>query len=45
MVPTNLEDSQIIVDLPEELANGVIHPGMQETLTKYKKIIEVPELR
>jgi len=36
-VPTNLENSQIVVDLPEELSNGVVHPVTQETLTKYNK--------
>ena len=44
-VPINLENLQIVVDLPEELANGLVHPVTQETLTKYKKIIKVPELR
>ncbi len=27
------------------MANGVIHPVTQETLTKYHKIIKVPELK
>ena len=29
----------------EECANGVVHRITKETLTKYQKVIEVPELR
>ena len=29
----------------EECVNGVVHPITKETLTKYQKVIEVPELR
>ncbi len=29
----------------EEMKNGVVHPTTNETMTKYAKIIEVPELR
>ena len=41
--PDKREDSQICINLPEEMANGVVHPVTKETLTKYHKIIEVPE--
>ena len=27
------------------MVNGVVHPGTNKTMTKYAKIIEVPELR
>ncbi len=33
------------INLPEELANGVVHSVTKETLTKYHKIIKVPELK
>ncbi len=29
----------------EEIANGVVHPGTNKTMTKYAKIIEVPKLQ
>ena len=29
----------------EEVANGVVHPVTEETITKYKKLIEDPLLR
>ena len=32
-----------LVDI-KEMANGVVHPTTNETMTKYAKIIEVPEL-
>ena len=40
----HLEHSPCI-NLPEEMANGVVHPVTKETLSKYHKIIEVPELK
>ncbi len=38
-------DSQLCINLPEEMANGVVHPVTKETLTKYHKITEVSELK
>ncbi len=43
--PEQSEGSQIYINLPEEMANGVVHPVTKETLTKYHKIIEVSELK
>ncbi len=43
--PDQRPDSEICINLPEEMANGVVHPVTKETLTKYHKIIEVPELK
>ncbi len=43
--PKHSEGAQTCINLPEELANGVVHPVTKETLTKYHKLIEVPELK
>ena len=43
--PDHSNGTQICIDLPEELANGVFYPVTKETLTKYHKIIKVPKLK
>jgi hypothetical protein len=46
--PRSLQDISFTFLPPgdlEEMANGVVHPTTNETLTKYAKIIAVPELR
>ena len=46
--PKKLEDVTLTFSHPvelEEMANGVVHPVTKETMTKYAKIIQVPDLR
>ncbi len=43
--PEHSNGTQICINLPEEWANCVLHPVTKETLTKYHKIIKVPELK
>ncbi len=46
--PRSLQDIALTFLPPgdlEEMANGVVHPKTNETMTKYAKIIAMPELR
>ena len=43
--PYHSNGTQICINLPEELANGVVHTVVKETLTQYHKIIKVAELK
>ena len=46
--PASLKEIALTFTPPcdiEEMANGVVHPITQETMTKYGAIIKVPELR
>ena len=45
--PTKLQDSKFMFSSPmdiEEQCNGVVHPIKNETITKYKKMIDEPLL-
>ncbi len=45
--PHSLQDVALTFILPvgiEEMGNSNVHPTTNETMTKYAKIIEVPEL-
>ena len=47
-IPTKLQDSKFMFSPPmdiEEQCNGVVHPVTNETITKYKKLIDEPLLR